>query len=267
MLTAIEGPLGAGKTLGAVYLAHKYSAKAAGAPIWTNIDLNEAYFRQHKQLNPKFKVNRLRTADDLIEMTRTGGGILLWDEIHKMMDARLSMKQKNIFLSQLMMYFRKIGIVPIFTTQFSRQVDMRLRAIIELMVEARKVPKGAGQFLFTYAIWDYQAGRRVSRIELQQEQAAFFFGAYDTHELVHSFGFPDSEKKFDEFLVRLEAAHNEYRYGKQPEANPAPVPAETTAEHSPSSTNTGRKQAPRSTAGGKGKGSSGATRTRIAASQ
>lgn len=204
--------MGSGKTLGMVYHAYQWSLKAGGAPIAANFRLQESLFVQHKKINPKFRVYYVETADDLKEFVAGGGGLLLLDEIHRLVDSRLSMRAANIFVSQWFMFLRKLGITCMATHQFERQVDMRVRAVIDVMVYARKY-KAPGGYRFVYDLVDWQTGRGVSLGQrvIEPQTAAVFQAAYDTYEFSAKLKFPASERNFEKFMKEIEALARESR--------------------------------------------------------
>lgn len=217
MIVGFSGNLGAGKTLTMVRWALRYSRAAGGAPVWANFDLNEAYWRQHKRMNPGFYLGKVEHADDLVEATRRGGGILMLDEVHRLLDARLAMVQKNIYLSELFMFFRKMGFVVFVSFQAMRLIDVRLRATIDLFVWCQARGAGAGR-RYEQLIYDYQAEppRLVGRERQAQAEVEPYFGAYDTFQFVHSFDFPATSRDFDRYMRRIEAAALEARGLAQP---------------------------------------------------
>lgn len=201
MIIGFTGPLGSGKTLGLSVFGWYYSAKAGGAPLFANYHLDSKYFTKHRKLNPNFHLGMVTKDHDLLEMARGGGGILLLDELHRMLDSRLSVASVNIYLSQFFMYLRKLGISCFIASQHELNFDRRVRNVMDLMVVARKHPDG-----FSYELWDHQARMRMGRWFLPTPQAERFRGMYDTYELIKGFTFPGTQKAFDKFLEELDQA-------------------------------------------------------------
>lgn len=217
MIVGFSGTLGAGKTLTMVRWALRYSRAAGGAPVWANIRLNPSFWSQHRRLNPRFFLGRIDTAEDIVEATRRGGGILMLDEVHRLLDARLAMATKNIYLSELFMFLRKMGFLTFVSFQTMRLIDVRLRATIDLFVWCQA--RGAGPARrYEQLIYDYQAEppRLVGRERQLQEDVEPYFAAYDTYEFVHSFDFPATSRDFDRYMRRIEAASLEARGLAQP---------------------------------------------------
>lgn len=207
MIVAFGGSLGSGKTLAMVQWALRYSLAARGASVWANFDLHEAFFREHRQMNPAFQLGRIRTADDIIRMTEAGGGLLLLDEVHRLLDSRLAMQTQNIFLSELFMFFRKMGVTLLVSFQTARMVDVRLRNCIDLYVWClKRGPRG--NRIYERHIYDWQYVQpRLLRVERYTEsEVQPLYAAYDTYQFIHGFAFPRTQREFDKFMERLERA-------------------------------------------------------------
>lgn len=236
MIIGFTGNLGGGKTLGAVQWAMEYSLKAGGAPVATNIRLNPAYWTPHRGTNPAFRIVTLRKPDDLIDFVRGGGGIVLLDELHRMADSRMSMATANVLLSQFVMFLRKAGLTLLFTSQWERQIDSRLRAIMDLVIRCRKskTPEGPR---FVYELWDWQGGRLLGTRYIEPATAMTLWGAYDSYEFGQVLRLPGSVKAFDNWMAKLEAAALEARgriRGSWPDTVPSALdPEATTGDFSP----------------------------------
>lgn len=212
MIIGFTGPLGSGKTLGMTVWAWYLSAKARGVPIFANYALRPAYFRRHQAVNPAgFRMGYVKGAADLIEMVEAGGGILLLDELHRMLDSRLSIASVNIYLSQFFMYLRKLGITCLLASQHELNFDRRVRNVLDLMINCRKTPEG-----FSYTLIDHQGRQILGHRFLPLKQAEKFRGAYDTYELIKGFTFPGTQKAFDKFLADLDSARARRRLGGAP---------------------------------------------------
>lgn len=213
---AFTGQLGNGKTQGMVYYASRWSLAAGGAPIAANFRLNPAFFEQHRRVNPQFKITFLETPDDLVRFVSEGGGLSLWDEAHRILDSRLSLKAQNVFLSQFIMFLRKIGITPLLTFQFERQIDIRLKAILNLLVRCHKVRKPDGRHQYEYDFYNVEYGRpiHVRRNLVDASTASLLHGAYDTYEFSTKLKFPKTEATFEAFMKRVEVAARDARAGR-----------------------------------------------------
>lgn len=214
MVVGFGGPMGSGKTLGMVMWGIRYSLAAGGASVWANFDLNEAFFREHKRLNPAFRLGRIRKADDIVAMTEAGGGLLLLDEVHRLLDARLAMQTQNIFLSELFMFFRKMGATLLVSFQHSRMIDVRLRNCIDLYVWCQaRGPKGNRIFEQHVYDWQYVNPRLLKVHRYAEHEVQPYYAAYDTYQFVHGFAFPKTQREFDRFMERVERAAMKARGG------------------------------------------------------
>lgn len=201
------GPMGSGKTLGMVYMAHRWSLQAGGVPVAANFRLHDAHWSRHRATNPRFKIWYLEDAEQLRAFIASGGGLLLLDEIHRLVDSRLSMKQQNIFLSQFFMFLRKLGVTTLMTHQFERQIDMRIRAVIDVMVHCRRFRSGT-DYGHEYRLVDWQTGhgRRIGHRMMDPETAGIFHSVYDTYEFSTKLKFPRTERVFEAYMKQVEEA-------------------------------------------------------------
>lgn len=219
MIIFLEGRLGSGKTLGQIYFPYVMSYRAGGVNIAANFDLDSRYFIPHMKLNPDFQIFRLKETEDIREFVAAGGGILLLDEFQRLLDARLSVNSQNIFMSQFVMFLRKLRIHAFFTSQYSGMVDLRIRQVVDVLVRAHKTRGG-----FRYDVFDGYTGRiPLGQKWISAQQARALFGAYDTNQLIHSLQFPATKKAFDAFLEDIEQAQKTGQGQSQaPAAEPSP---------------------------------------------
>lgn len=214
MVVGFGGPMGSGKTLGMVQWAYRYSLAAGGASVWANFDLSPQFFKEHRRLNPSFRIGRIRQADDIVAMTEAGGGLLLLDEVHRLLDSRLSMQMQNIFLSELFMFFRKMGATLLISFQSVRMIDVRLRNAIDIFVFCQsRGPKGNRVYMQHVYDWQWTHPRLLKVQEFTEQEVAPFYGAYDTYQFIHGFAFPKTQKEFDRFMARVEQAAQRARGG------------------------------------------------------
>jgi hypothetical protein len=205
VIIGYTGPLGSGKTLGAVMDAYKYSLQANGAPIYANIELYPAMFEPHRQRNPHFKLGRIRTTEDILRAVVEGGGLLLFDEMHQNVDARLSTMMANILLSQFLMFLRKMGLTCLYTTQDESQIDKRMRKVTDVLVWCQGYGPKNGR-THTYTKWHYLSGRNLGIVTATPDTARIYHSAYNTYEFTRRLEFPSNLKAFDRFMIELEGA-------------------------------------------------------------
>lgn len=187
-----QGNLGEGKTFGMGVLALYFAAKARKAGI--NVDLYANYGL--KGAKP------LSSYRDFYNVARSEASIVLLDEAHVNLDARLFHKGSNIYMTQFFFYLRKLNASLFMTTPSIRNLDSRMRLLTNILVDCHKT--GAG---FQYDIYDYQGERLLRRKFLPKALAEEIFkaGMYDTHTIVRAVEFPQNERQFSKFLDRIEA--------------------------------------------------------------
>lgn len=121
MIVGFIGQRGSGKTLTMVRYA--YEKFKQGYKIYSNINLN-------------FK-HTIYTVDDLMEYAEKGEyfgkTLLICDEIHIFFDSRSSGKTRNRIFSYMLNQSSKNDMDVAYTTQFSRQVEIRLRLNTEIV--------------------------------------------------------------------------------------------------------------------------------------
>lgn len=201
MIVLFQGNMGSGKTLGMTSLARSSSYDTGGASILSNYGLSPRAFQDHRLLNSGFHLSRLKGSGDFVEFTRSGGGIILLDEVHRLLDSRLSLGYQNIYLSEFFMFIRKIRSVAMLTVQHSSMADVRIRHVLDMVVDCRRTRGG-----FSYVARDGQSNRPVRTWQVSDAQAASIYGAYDTYELIEGIAFPSTKKAFDKFILDLKAA-------------------------------------------------------------
>ena len=205
MILGYTGALGGGKTLCAVRDAFTYSLRSGGAPVWGNLRLHPAGWAQHRALNPAFKLGHVSTTHDIVRMVAEGGGLLILDEIHQDLDARQSLATQNILLSRFLMFMRKAGITVLYTAQDPAQIDKRVRAVTDVLTWCEGWgPRNARTHRYTRM--HYRSGREIRVEMLTSDQAAAYYGLYDTYEFVRQLQFPSRLSEFEAFMVAIEEA-------------------------------------------------------------
>lgn len=124
MIIGFIGTRNSGKTLSMTIEAYKKYKQ--GYKIYSNYHLNFPY-------TPV-------TVDDLMAFAESGmyfgNSIFLIDEIHIWFDSRASGKKRNIIFSYFLNQSSKNDIDIYYTSQFSRQVEIRMRLNTEIVVES-----------------------------------------------------------------------------------------------------------------------------------
>lgn len=206
MIVSYTGGLGDGKTLAAVKDAWTWSLEAGGAPIAANMFLNPNEFLEHRLRNAGgFKISRINTMSDLIRFIVEGGGIVIFDEIHRDLDSRMSTQMQNTLLTTFFMFLRKCGLTCLYTVQDVVQIDKRLKAItnVEITCE-RRGERGASTYRFTRLHFKSQ---RILSVEIvQHDVASRWHRAYNTFEFIRRLDFPSKLVEFDRLMLWVEEA-------------------------------------------------------------
>jgi ABC-type dipeptide/oligopeptide/nickel transport system ATPase component len=117
MIIGIVGELGCGKTLLLTHLGKLMHD--CGYTVYSNYKLN-------------FPHNLIDEANILSNLTKESKNIFLFDELWLTADSRKSMSLSNFILSSSVLQSRKLSCDIFYTTQHSRQVDIRIRNVTNL---------------------------------------------------------------------------------------------------------------------------------------
>lgn len=196
----IQGRLGSGKTFLMSLLAHhwKQKAEAAGADIalFSNYHLAEA--KQMDQYQDWYKVAEAQ------------GSIVCWDEAQMAFSNRKWNKYGQGVATEIMMYTRKMKSVQIYCSPSIKNVDSRIRQIVEVLIDVRKI----GDKGFTIRFTDYQTGEFMHQqfLPMFKAKRIFKLKLYDTYQMVGGFPLPETEIKGNKFFEELERIHNDARF-------------------------------------------------------
>lgn len=107
------------------------------------------------------------------------------------------------------MFTRKMQSVQIYCSPSIKNVDSRIRDIVEVLVNVRKI----GDKGFSLHFVDYQTGEFMHKqfIPMFKAKKIFKLGLYDSFNMVQSFPLPATEKEGDKFFRTLEEIHNKAR--------------------------------------------------------
>lgn len=198
----IQGPLGAGKTFIMSVLAHYWKRKAAerGADIklFSNYGLKDSYPMTHYT--------------DWYEVAEAQGSICTWDECQMAFSNRKWAQHGSIIATEVMMFTRKMKSIQMYCSPSIQNVDSRIRQIVEVLVDVRKVGKKGFSLRFT----DYQTGEFLNKTFLPMSTAKKYFAQnlYDTYAMVQSFPLPPNERESKAFFETLEEIHDRSRKKK-----------------------------------------------------
>lgn len=185
-----QGNLGEGKTSAMSILAWYYKIQAQRAGIHTSLYANYGLKGAHK----------LQHYSDFYKVAQCDSSICLLDEAQTSLDSRLFQKGNNIYLTQFFFYLRKLRSSLFMTTPNIKNLDSRIRAICNILVDCHRTPAG-----FQYFIYDYQGERLLRRkfLPMYKAKEIFATGLYDTGQIITSVEFPGNERQFKEFLEKI----------------------------------------------------------------
>lgn len=191
----LQGALGAGKTLTASVLAHRW-ARASGARIFSNFDLRGS--------------QPFRTWKTWYDVADALGSILIWDEAQIQFDRRLW--SRHTIATELFLLSRKLRAVHIFCTPVGVNVDGRILQLVEILGNVRKLP-GVGIAIDFYEYQDQRQGplgRYIGTRYIPWKIVRRLFRArlYDTFQTVYPFSMPSTERQQIEFLEELQRVHS-----------------------------------------------------------
>lgn len=195
----IQGSLGGGKTFLMSLLAHhwKEKAEAAGGEIklFSNYGLLDSYPMSHYT--------------DWYKVAEAQGSIVCWDESQMAFSNRRWSKYGSTIATEVLMFTRKMQSVQIYCSPSIKNVDSRIRDIIEVLITVRKI----GDKGFSMHFVDYQTGEFMHKqfIPMFKAKRIFKLKLYDTFNMVQGFPLPGTEKQGEEFFKTLEEIHDRAR--------------------------------------------------------
>lgn len=195
----IQGPLGSGKTFLMSLLAHhwrnKTLANGADIKLFSNYHLLDAEQMDHYE--------------DWYKVAEAQGSIVCWDEAQMAFSNRKWSKYGQGVATEIMMYTRKMKSVQIYCSPSINNVDSRIRQIVEVLVDVRKIGKKGFKIRFT----DYQTGEFMHQqfLPMFKAKKIFKLNLYDTYQMVSGFPLPGTERQGNEFFDELEMIHDKAR--------------------------------------------------------
>ena len=205
----IQGPLGSGKTFLMSLLATHWRDKviAAGGDI---------------KLYSNYGLKNSAPLDDYeawYDVAAAQGSIVCWDEAQMAFSNRKWSKYGAGVATELLMYTRKMQSVQFYCSPSIQNVDSRIRQIVEILIDVRKIGKSGFSLRFT----DYQTGEFMHKqfIPTSKANRIFKLGLYDTHERVMGFPLPQNERDGKTFFETLQKIHNANRKFKGATTNDA----------------------------------------------
>lgn len=195
----IQGPLGSGKTFLMSLLAHHWKEKVARygghIELFSNYGLKDSYPMSHYT--------------DWYKVAQAQGSIVCWDEAQMAFSNRKWSRYGSTLATEVLMFTRKMQSVQIYCSPSIKNVDSRIRDIVEVLVNVRKV----GDKGFSLHFTDYQTGEFMQKQFIPMFKAKLIFKAalYDSFNMVQGFPLPSTEAQGIEFFSKLEEIHDKAR--------------------------------------------------------
>lgn len=169
--------------------------KGGSVRLFSNYGLKNSHEMQHYS--------------DWYEVADAQGSICCWDEAQMAFDSRQSLKSSSIYASQLMMYTRKLKSVQMYCSPSINNVDSRIRQVVEVLVNCRKIGDKGFSFMFT----DFQTGMFMHKqfMPMWKAKKIMRLNLYDTYAMVQGFPLPSTDRQAKEFFETLEMRHNAAR--------------------------------------------------------
>ena len=184
MIVGIIGKRGCGKTITMAKTVKDMLEK--GRTIYTNFHINKKgidkkYYKKIHLLDNEFFKN--------YKDFKLYNCALFLDEVYVYIDARTSMSKRNRLWSYFINQTRKRDVDLYYTTQFFRQVELRLRENTEFFIYPTLVKENDKKIIINKI---YSYGDTLKKIGIERFVGNDYFDVYDTDEIID---FDDDEKK------------------------------------------------------------------------
>lgn len=199
----IQGGLGAGKTFLMSLLAHHWKQKTerngGKVDLFSNYELLDSYPMSHYT--------------DWYKVAEAQGSIICWDEAQMAFSNRKWSKYGATLATEVLMFTRKMQSIQIYCSPSIRNVDSRIRDIVEILVTTRNIP-GKG---FQLHFMDYQTGQfmHTQFIPMWKAKKIMKLNLYDTFNMVTNFPLPGTEREGNDFFETLHDIHDRSRGKKK----------------------------------------------------
>lgn len=169
MITLIIGDVGSGKTL----LMCLFSL-LSNRKVFTNFKIKD----KDKKIG-KFAIKHI--LDEKIQSSD-----VFIDEFYLYMDSRKFMSDINALLSYFAFQSRKLDLSIYLSTQIIRTIDIRMREMIDNVIECEKVVRNGKLIGFSYSIFANinTSNGGVKRLFLSLKNAIPYFSKYDTYQII-----------------------------------------------------------------------------------
>ncbi len=184
MIVGIIGKRGCGKTITMAKTVKDMLKK--GKIIYTNFHINK------KAIDKKYHKNIHLLDSEFFKNYKDFklyNCALFLDEIYVYIDSRTSSSKRNRLWSYFINQTRKRDVDLYYTTQFFRQVELRLRENTEYFIYPQLIKQGNTTIVYNKI---YSYGDTLKKIGNERFVANDYFNVYDTDEII---SFDDEEKK------------------------------------------------------------------------
>ncbi|MBG9585543.1 zonular occludens toxin domain-containing protein [Cytobacillus firmus] len=195
----IQGGLGGGKTFLMSTLAHHWKEKAeqrgGSVQLFSNYELLDSHPMTHYT--------------DWYKVAEAQGSIVCWDEAHMAFSNRRWSRYGSTLATETLMFTRKMKSVQIYCSPSIKNVDSRIRDIVELLITTKAIGNKGFSLLFQ----DYQTGEHLHKqfIPMGKAKKIFKLDIYDSFSMVQGFPLPGTEREGNEFFQKLEEIHDKAR--------------------------------------------------------
>jgi len=191
---AIQGGLGAGKTLLMSILAHWWREQAmlqgVNVELFSNYELKDS--------------TQMIDYTDWYKVAEADTSIICWDEAQVNFDNRGWSKFENKISTEVAMYGRKLRCIQIYAMPNVGFIDSRIRNVIEVIVTVRKDNKGFHLFFSDFQTKEFLRKVYIPKWKVEK---IYKLNLYDTYSFVRAVPLPNNEKQATEFWDTLEAIH------------------------------------------------------------
>jgi len=160
MIVGITGKMGSGKTLLMSIFGFSFTKEV---PVYSN-----------------YETTFSRVIKSLKELISITDGIILIDEIHLQLDARLWFTKEGVKFTHWVNQTRKKNLILFYTSQHFKQVDIRLRRATDLLIHSLNFG-----YYFKYLFIDPASEYLLKIIRVDKEKMKPFFQIYNTFEFIY----------------------------------------------------------------------------------
>lgn len=146
---------------------------------------------------------------DWYKVAEAQGSIVCFDEAQMAFSNRKWSRYGAGIATEVLMFTRKMKAVLIYCSPNIKFVDSRIRDIVEVLINVRKI----GDKGFSVQFTDYQTGEFMHKQFIPMYKAKQFFKLklYDTDNMVTHFPLPQTEREGEEFFHTLNEIHDKAR--------------------------------------------------------